>query len=212
MVCLLPIARLMAGEPAMEPVPPEAKADYGFPAQGTKWVGRLVYPRGPTITLTYTVIEDGMYDNKPVHRVRAGPATIMHDKNTGNPIASFRLGKESTSTIPHDGTLDWPLFVGKSWTATYTYNNRLQGMSVGPIHVQFKVTAYEDITVPAGTWKAFKLESETSNNVVSTLWYVPEINLFVKKITETQLGHPLGRSKTLFEIIEYTPPGKKPHG
>ncbi len=209
--CLSSTGQAIANEPAPETETPAIKASYGFPPTGTKWLGRIVPPRGPTVTLTYTVLEDGIYEGKPVHRVSAGPDTILYDKETGNLIASFRIGKEMTSTLPNDGMLNWPLYVGKEWTASYTYNNRLQGMSVGPLQMEIKITAYEDVTVPAGTWKAFRLESEAFNNVTSTLWYAPEINLFIKKVTETQLGHPLGRSKTLFEVIEYSPTGTKPH-
>lgn len=200
---LFPAFSVWGFEPAAGPPPAEIKAELSFPSLGTKWVGRVIFPNGPTVTLNYMVLEDGAYEGKSVHRISAGPDTILYDKETGNVIASFRAGKEMNSTFPHDGTLNWPLYVGKSWTATYTYNNRLQGMSVGPLNVQYRATAYEDITVPAGSWKAFRIDAEGVNNVTTTLWYVPEISLIVKKIAETMLGHPMGQTKTVFEIIEY---------
>jgi hypothetical protein len=185
------------------------KAEVGFPAVGTKWVGRIVPQNGPTVTLTYTVIEDGVHESQPVHRVVAGTDTNMYDVATSNMIATLRLGKEVTSTAPHDGTFSWPLYVGKTWTATYTFNNRLQGMTVGPVHVEYRVTAYEDVTVPAGSWKAFKIESESGSNAFSTIWYAPAVKLTVKRINETTIGHPMGRTKLLYEMIDYTPAEKQ---
>ena len=197
---------VLAAEPPAEPPPGTIKADVGFPAVGTKWVGRIVLQSGPTVTLTYTVIEDGVYEGKPVHRVVVGNDTNLYDVATSNAIATLRFGKEVSSTLPHDGMLSWPLYVDKSWTATFTFNNRVQGMTIGPVNVQYRVAASEDVTVPAGTWKALKIQSETSNSAFSTIWYVPEIKLMVKRINETTVGHPSGRTKVVYEVIQYTPP------
>jgi hypothetical protein len=114
------------------------------------------------VTLTYTVIEDGVHESEPVHRIVAGADTYVSDVATSNMIATLRVGKEVTSTATHDGTFSWPLYVGKTWTSTYTFNNRLQGLTVGPVHVEYRVTAYEDVTVPPGSRKAFKIESEAA--------------------------------------------------
>lgn len=197
---------VLAAEPPTEPPTGATTADVGFPSVGTTWVGRNVPQSGPTVTLTYTVIEDGVYEGKPVHRVAAANDTHLYDIATSNTIATVRFGKEVTSTLPHDGMFSWPLYVGKTWTATYTFNNRPQGVSIGPVNVEYRAAAYEEITVPAGSWKAFKLESEASNSAFSTLWYVPEINLVVKSINETTAGHPWGRTKTVYEMIQYSAP------
>jgi len=193
-----------AAEPPSEPPTGAIKADVGFPAVGTKWVGRIVPQSGPTVTLTYTVIEDSVFESKPVHRIVGGNDTYLYDMATSNMIATLQLGKEVTSTTPHEGTLSWPLYVGKTWTATYTFNNRRQGMIVGPVNSEYRATAYEDVTVPAGTWKAFKIESEAANSAFSTIWYAPDIKLIVKRINETTVGHPMGRTKLVYEIIDYT--------
>ena len=198
-----------AAEPPSELPPNGIKAEVGFPPVGTKWVGRIVPQSGPTVTLTYTVIEDGTYESIPVHRVVAGIDTNLYDVATSNMMATLRFGKEATSITPHDGTFSWPLFVGKTWTATYTFNNRVQGMTIGPMHVEYRVTAYEDVSVPAGSWKAFKIESETASNAFSTIWYAPDAKLIVKRINETTIGHPMGRTKWVYEIISYTPPEKQ---
>lgn len=159
---------------------------------------------GSSATITYTVLEDGTYEGKPVHRVSGGIDTLVVDKGTSNLIATLRMGKEASAYSPHDGTFSWPLYVGKSWTASYTYRDNVRGMSMGPIKVDYRVAAYEDVTITAGTWKVFRIESEAGGSSFSTIWYAPEIKLIVKRVNETTIGHPFGPTKSVYEIIEYS--------
>jgi hypothetical protein len=190
---------------ASESEPPSrgVRADMNFPAPDTRWVARFVTQTGTTATITYTVLGEGTYDGKPVYRVSGGFDTQVYDKATGNLVAILWMGKEANAFQPHEGMFSWPLYLGKSWTASYTAHDRQRGMSVGPIKVEYRVAAYEDVVVPAGSWKAFRIESESGSSAFSTIWYAPEISLIVKKVNETIVGHPLGRTKSVYEIIEY---------
>lgn len=197
---------MAAAKPPTEPPAGAVIAYAGFPAAGTKWVGRIVSQKGADSTATYTfsVLEEGIYQGKPVYRVSAGIDTLVYDKATGNTVADFRMGKEATAYSPHDGTLSWPLYVNKSWTASFAYHDHVNGMTVEPVKIEYRVAAYEDIVVSAGAWKAFRIESETpARNSFSTIWYAPDIKLIVKRVNETIIGHPLGQTKAVYEIIEY---------
>jgi hypothetical protein len=197
----------MAPLQAAEAPPGDAViAEAGFPTAGTKWVARFVSRRTSdvTTTITHTVLDEGTHEGKPVYRVSAGLDTLLFDKTTANPIATLRNGKEVMALLPHDGTLSWPLYVGKSWTASYAYHDRLRGMSIDPVKIEYRVEAYEEVVVPAGSWKAFRIESETpARNSFSTIWYAPEIKLIVKRVNETITGHPFGQTKSVYQIIEY---------
>jgi len=193
------------GVTASETEPPSGgvRADMGFPAPDTKWVARFVNQTGASATITYTVLGEGTYEGKSVYRVSGGIDTHLYDKATGNMVAILRMGKEANVFEPHEGTFSWPLYLGKSWTASYTAHDRQRGMSIGPVKVEYRVAAYEDVVVPAGSWKAFRIESESGSSAFSTIWYAPEISLIVKKVNETTVGHPFGRTKSVYEIIEY---------
>src|SRR5262245_65567298 len=99
---------------ASESEPPSGgvKADMGFPPPGTKWVARFVNQTGSTATITYTVIDEGTYMRKPVHRVNEGIETQIYDKETCNMIAIVMLGKEANAFDRHDGTISRPLYMG----------------------------------------------------------------------------------------------------
>ena len=70
------------------------------------------------------------------------------------------------------------------------------------------MVAYEDVVVPAGSWKAFRIESQSGGSSFSTLWYAPEIQLVVREVLETTMEHPFGRTKSIYEIVRYSDPAK----
>ena len=106
---------------ASESEPPAGgvRAEMGFPAPDTKWVARFANQTGSSATITYTVLGEGTYEGKSVYRVSGGFDTQVYDKATGNMVAILRMGKEANAFEPHEGTFSWPLYLGKSWTASY---------------------------------------------------------------------------------------------
>ena len=182
-------------------------ADVGFPPLGTKWLYRRVDQRGTTGTTMFTVLEEGTYQGKPVYRVDVGGLDIyIYDKATANKMALIRGGKELFASLPHDGALSWPLWVGKSWTATYTWYDREYGLTERDVNISWKVEAYEDVETPAGRWKAFRLHmSSRGGTVLSIFWYAPEVRFVVKAVHEQTSRHPLGYGKRVDEVIEYHP-------
>jgi hypothetical protein len=51
---------------------------------------------------------------------------------------------------------------------------------VFPFDATYKIEAYEDVTVPAGTFKAFKI-SFSSMGSQDLYWFVPEFGIFAKQ-------------------------------
>jgi len=189
-------------------VPAEApagavKADMGFPPVGTKWVSRTVEEPGETKTQVFTVMQEGTYKDKQVFQMSDGVETIVLDRATRNWIATLRDGKVDRSASPHNGELSFPIWVGKSWVARYRfYDSKTAGPSHYDVTYSWKVTAYEDVIVPAGTFKAFRLEG--SNPFATTkIWYSPELHLVVKRIWERETFHYRGPGKSTTEVVEY---------
>lgn len=75
---------------------------------------------------------------------------------------------------------DYPLEVGKSWTknASVTIHPAKRTISYT---MTVKVEAYEDVTVPAGTFKAFKVHVTDTLGNDDTNWLSPELGLFIKR-------------------------------
>jgi hypothetical protein len=57
-----------AAAPAAPP-PGAVQADIAFPSPGTRWVTRTTDQSGAVSTRTFTVVEEGVYEGKPVYRL-----------------------------------------------------------------------------------------------------------------------------------------------
>lgn len=84
-----------------------------------------------------------------------------------------------------DPIIDVPLTVGKKWD----YQFQKEGGQQDKIRAQYKVEAYESVSVPAGTFHAFKITSiseGTSKKITMTqkdqYWYCPEVKYIIKRI------------------------------
>lgn len=74
---------------------------------------------------------------------------------------------------------DWPLVVGKTWTKSYKMTVHAKNQVI-PFDGAYKVEAYEDVTVPAGTFKAFRI-SFSSTGAQDVYWFAPELGIFAKQ-------------------------------
>jgi hypothetical protein len=155
------------------------------------------------------VIEEGTYGGRPVYRVTDGTDVLVFDKATTNYIARLRDGQAVHRITPHAGSYSWPLAVGKQWTASFRSEHLDVGRSFDPVESSWRVEAYEDITVPAGTFKAFRLQSTPGRNEGEkyTVWYAPELKLGVRRILERIPAHFRGPGIFLHEVMEYRPAG-----
>ncbi len=83
--------------------------------------------------------------------------------------------------------LDFPLYVGKEWNQ----ETELRSVTTGLPRIyrnEFKVMAYEEVTVKAGKFKAFRIAwVQETRNVANPfvghadLWWSPEVKNFVKR-------------------------------
>jgi hypothetical protein len=91
------------------------------------------------------------------------------------------LSPDGKPILSYDPPLDydWPLVVGKTWTKSYKMTVHAKNQVV-PFDATYKVEAYEDVTVPSGTFKAFKI-SFSSIGSQDTYWFVPELGIFAKQ-------------------------------
>lgn len=181
-------------------------ADMGFPAPGTKIVfTQKDLKSGSVTTRMITYLEDGTYKGMPVFQVTDGVDTFVLDKATRNWIATLREGKERRSASPHVRSFSWPLWVGKKWKAKYKYRDHERGSSFD-VRYDWKVEDYKEVTVPAGTFKAFKLHGRNPYSE-RTDWFAPEVKSYVKQKYERKRKHFLGWGGYTRELVEYIPAG-----
>jgi hypothetical protein len=104
--------------------------------------------------------------------------------------------------------LDFPLTVGKRWSRDY------KGTYVGsakPIArtITYEVKGIEQVTTTAGTFRAFKLESDdragARDYYTTTYWYSPETRSIVKSVFDSSAGGQVTGLQRQVELIKFTP-------
>ncbi|MCB1959736.1 MAG: hypothetical protein KDE68_04295 [Rhodocyclaceae bacterium] len=101
---------------------------------------------------------------------------------------------------------EWPLQVGAEWEFEADWT-RADGVS-GNTRQDVEVIAYEEVSVPAGTFMAFKIEHKGwyrnsrggSGKQLDTYWYVPALKADVKRIRNDGYNH------WEQELVSYTRP------
>lgn len=102
----------------------------------------------------------------------------------------------------------WPLQVGKTWTGHHMVTLYPSGNQV-PLKVEGKVESFGEVTVPAGTFKAFKLVWSMNQNEFETRWVAPHDGLAtVKRHVERPASHPQGAGVLDAELLSSVKPAK----
>jgi hypothetical protein len=94
---------------------------------------------------------------------------------------------------------NFPLVVGKTWTADHELT--VGAANKVPMKTSWKVEAYEQVTVPAGTFNSWRLVMTDNFGFRQTNWSVPEtMGMFAKRYSERPQGHPQGAGTQLLEM------------
>ena len=180
-----------------------------FPPTGSRWITRSLDPAGGSHLTTYTVLEPGSFQGRPGFRVSDNVGIQFFERASRNWFATVVREKERSGATPHHGSLAWPLEVGKSWSAVYQFRDNLRNLRFNRIETAWRVAVEEDVTVPAGTFKALRLEGGNISNAW-TLWYAPAVRLVVKEIHERKASHTWGPGRTITEVVRHAGPGGDP--
>lgn len=102
----------------------------------------------------------------------------------------------------------WPLAVGKTWTTRVTMT-RLPSGEKTPLTIDYRVEAWEDVTVPAGTFKAFRMSSRTNLGETEIRWLNPAEGLAtIKRHQERPATHPMGAGVLDAELLSRVLPAR----
>ncbi len=174
---------------AMAQTQAPAQADLPAPKIGEVWKYRTIDRWNNTETGSYQEELVDIQPNRLVFRSRssrsAEPKTIYY----GRSLASCRQMHDSQIEMC-DGSLAFPLRVGNK----SNYDKRPWRNGNGHDSAACEVKAVEQVTVPAGTFDAFRVECEgnwirvavagpmqgNAGRYEETIWYSPKVNRSVK--------------------------------
>lgn len=224
LLCLLAAACVPAPAPSSAtPAQGAATAVAAFPPAGAKWRVRVT-ERGlfrETIQEVDIQAEPATFDGRTGYGMRTATGTTVLDPASFNTMGTTANGLVTTRLSPPEGPFFWPLWTGKSWTNAYTASDLVFGQVWTQAHSKARVGGFEPVTVPAGTFQAFRIEysggigtsawgtrDQQGNLGIETEevhWYAPALKLVVKSTVRRAASHHEGVGLTTIELVR--PPG-----
>ena len=134
--------------------------------------------------------------------------TALHEPSQFGVVAQLNPAGQPIVSFNPPIIYPWPLEVGKTWATTHTMTVHASGKTM-PYHINGKVESWGDVTVPGGTFKAYKLVWTDSTGDVETRWVSPQDALAtIKRHIERPVTHPQGAGVLDAELLTYTFPAK----
>lgn len=195
--CLVMAAALASGPASAQP-----KAErYVAPPVGSSWTikvsnsGSFGNEQGVEQRMS---MRDVIVEGKPYHRFDGAGGALLQNDSVG---VFLVLGPGDRPFMRYDPPLayDFPLEVGKSWTQDLM-------LTVGsaepiPMKAKWTVEAYDDVSVPAGNFKAWRIVFTDNFGYKQTTWSLADsVGVFAKRINERAPTHPQGGAGT--QVIE----------
>jgi len=154
---------------------------------------------GKISKVVMTVREKKPFESKPAYWIQVDRERDryfdIYDMNF-NWIGSSEDDQELESAEPCIRVFDWPLRVGKKWKDDYICRRSSKGFRASHSKISVKILTYEEVTVPAGTFRALRIQAGEE-----TFWYAPSIGWAVKEEIETN-----GKIVWLLELVSYRIP------
>jgi hypothetical protein len=122
---------------------------------------------------------EGTWQGKPVAAYANSGGNTMMVTSEGSWIAF--VGRDGKPMLSFDPPLGWqyPLMVGKTWTAKYRMTMHAANKTVD-FDMSCRVEGYENVTVKAGTFPAFRIACTNGIGNEDTMWTSPDLGIFVK--------------------------------
>lgn len=151
------------------------------------------------------------WEGRPVIAVSAPQVqTTLHDPVTLAMVATRSPTGQILMTYEPPMDYQWPLEVGKTWSSQHVITRVAAGSRV-TVKIDWKVLAYGEVTVPAGTFKAWQLSWTDNFGETETRWVSPAEGLStIKRHVERPASHPMGAGVLDGELISRSGPPVMP--
>jgi hypothetical protein len=168
--------------------------------RGSEWAYRWETPRGKG-TFVYVLDREEVRDGSAWY-VLKGPTTELYHRKTDLALAlDVVAGEVSSRRSPPQEMYKWPLSPGQEWDQTYTYERPKQ-RETEEIVATCKTEGPETVTVPAGSFQAFKstCRNKRTGWLIFESWYAPEVGMFVRDVSTLREGGTRQRELTQYRF------------
>lgn len=195
------LALLSAGCGLMAP-----KATPDFAATGSSWTinYRATGSFGSVSDQrTNEVLPSRTWQGRTVRALQGKDFTTLSDPASGGWIAQVKGTQPLISWDPPLGW-EWPLTVGKTWTRKQSATLHATKQTIN-FESTWVVESYEDVTVPAGTFKAFKVKYSDNIGNEAINWWSPQVQGNAKTWAARTSNHRAGAGTIETQLVAYRP-------
>ena len=179
-----------SAQAAVKPVArPEVKAD-------DRWIYRRSDYRAKPPVHLYE-LQVSFVDARAIHTVLVRQGKRRESDATWTPEWNGVVSVDDGVVEVDQGLLRFPLAVGDAYEAAWQMRRARVGAFLARHERTVKVVGWEDVEVPAGRFRALKIEAsgvwrrldkQTSGWARNTVWYVPQAKRWVKTLYEDASG------------------------
>ena len=130
-------------------------------------------------TRTVEVGEITTVNGVPYYAVEVGPTSQQYYTKELHFAASVQASRVLARMVPPQPWFVWPLKPGAKWEYHGVYEEQPGSRKQNDI---FTVVGIEQVTVPGGTFRAFKVVRETDRSDADQYWYAPDTRWYVRWI------------------------------
>lgn len=151
---------------------------------GDSWTYRAV---NGSYTFEQKFVGETTFENQPALHVVSGRYNTYFSKDFGFIARVLNSRVVRRMTPPTDRP--WPLKVGTTWYWSGTWEDTERTLQRYTYRDAWTVERYEEVTVPAGTVKAFKIVRRVvDGNAYDELWFSPQVKSIVKSRGSSAAG------------------------
>jgi hypothetical protein len=145
-------------------------------------------------------LAEGTWEGRTVLNFQTASQHQLQDRNLNLLAVTSPGGQLQVRYDPPVGW-DWPLEIGKVTKRDHVATVAATGQKIS-FTSTWTVEAYEDVTVPAGTFKAWRLRYADTTGETQMLWSMPEtVGMFAKRTIERNAAHRQGAGTRVMEMI-----------
>lgn len=180
---------------------PKAEA-YKPPPVGSTWTNSQVntgsYGSG-TAQITVTRGER-VWQGRQVVTFQVPTGTTLGDPATSRWLAVLAPTDAVVVTWDPPIGFEFPIEVGKTWVSKHRVENRVANRTAD-LEATWKVEAYEDVAVPAGTFKAYRVRYSDTIGNAEVYWFSSDLGITVKTSQKRSASHPQGVGTRETELV-----------
>lgn len=126
-----------------------------------------------------------------------------HDPQTFGIVATIDPAGQPLLSFAPPLALEFPVVVGKSWTSKHVVTRHPAGQQIA-YESRWTVEAHERVTVPAGTFMAYRVVRVGGDGEVETRWMGTQPGVpLVRRVLERPTTHPQGAGRQEGQLTSY---------